>query len=110
MKPRVFGFLYYAFLIITVLVWFYFCYVNVGEIINQLSGQNTYLKQRTNFTLNQAVFYCSIWLVIFIVAIYFLIYSIIKKQNKTVILWSLAIWILLLCSYCIDSLFFNTLT
>ena len=98
--------------IISLLAFFFalwICVINFQEIINRLNGQNTFYSQRATLTDNEAVIYFGIWTLILILFSFLSLYNLIKMKFKPALIFGVIIFLLILCSIYIDTLFYHAL-
>jgi hypothetical protein len=96
--------LYYILLTLSFLTSLYLIYINIDEVIKRSSGKYTIFSQMSWLTDGQAVLYCSILTIIFIIFLTLLGYRLYHKNKKGAILISI-----LTLVFGIGILFFETL-
>src|SRR4051812_44384593 len=80
--------LYYALLTLSILTSIYFIYLNIDEVIKRSAGQYTIFSQMSWLTDRQAISYCSVLTILFIIFLTLLGHKLYYKNKKGVILIS----------------------
>ena len=99
--------LYYVLLISACLTSSYFIYTNVDEVIKRSAGKYTLFSQMSWLTDKQAVWYCSILTIIFILLLTTIVYRLYHKSKEGVTVISVLTLTLAIAILFLETLLYN---
>jgi hypothetical protein len=85
------------------------CTVNIQEIVDRARGHYTFFSQRANLSDGQAIVYCGLWTLGFIVLLLLSLKSLIKKRKLRAGMYAVILILLIAFSIYVDTLFYNPL-
>lgn len=92
--------------IFALVVGLYCIYIDLTEIANRLKGEYTYFSQRAWLTDKQAIIYCLLWALVYLILLSILIIKILSRNNKLTTIFSISILTITIISFWVDTLFY----
>ena len=95
--------------LISYLLAIWICVVNIQEIADRVMGHYTFFSQRASLGDGEAILYCGVWTLVFVILLFLSIRHLGKKENRRAGIYAVILILLFILSDFVDTLFYYPL-